>query len=216
MKKSLSTIAVILLGFGSAIANEHCPSYEKPLYEKCFDISDKLEYILDGYYDKNGNYVDVGRWELPFQTQLSGFGDCEDQAAHLWYLCYKNNIQARMVLGDVKSEGESGPHMWVELDYKGRTLILDTTYEGDTKGIFDKECLEYQDKIKYTEYDGPAKRLKVQNFRDLIISIDNFRMQNNAPDFSKINKSQNNSPNFTQYQDSRKTLRNKLKRLFRR
>ena len=119
-----------------------------------------------------------------------------------------------MVLGDVKSEGESGPHMWVELDYCNRTLILDTTYEGDKKGIFDKECLKYQDSIKYTEYTSSAKRLKVQNFRDLIISVDNFRMQNESPDFSKINKSQNNSQNFTQCQPHKKPLRNRLKRLF--
>jgi hypothetical protein len=67
MKKSLSTIAIILLGIGNALAGNSC--YEKPLYEKCFDKSDKLEYVLDGYYDKNGNYVDVENWELPSEKQ---------------------------------------------------------------------------------------------------------------------------------------------------
>ncbi|MBT4165595.1 hypothetical protein HOE04_00990 [archaeon] len=197
MKKPLIGLTYLLLGVGEVLAENSYHS--KPLYEQIFDRADISKYISDGDYDKVGNYIDLDNWGLPSQAEFLGYGDCEDQAGHLWYLYYKNNIKARLVWGEVKSSGESGPHMWVELDYLGRTKILDTTYEGDKKGIFDKEDLKFQDELKYTAYDlenDPTRKLKLQNFIDEIISKDNFRRQNGFRDFSKINKDNSQNKNI--------------------
>ncbi len=77
----------------------------------------------------NGDSRGADNWQLPFETEKSGAGDCDDKAIWLYSKLIKEGIgDVRLVLGNYK-RGELSVHMWVNWYHDGQVFILDTTID---------------------------------------------------------------------------------------
>ena len=68
-------------------------------------------------------------WQLPFETEYLGTGDCEDQSIWLYAQLTKEGIDnIRLVAGKYKSENEN-LHVWINLYIDGHAYIIDPTMD---------------------------------------------------------------------------------------
>ncbi len=86
---------------------------------KYLKTASKFKYKADG--------VGADYWQLPFETERLGRGDCDDKAIWLYSKLLKEGFDdVRLVLGNYKS-GEFSVHMWVNWYHNGQVYILDPT-----------------------------------------------------------------------------------------
>ncbi len=79
----------------------------------------KFKYKADG--------VGADNWQLPFETEALGRGDCDDKAIWLYSKLLKEGFNdVRLVLGNYK-RGKLSVHMWVNWYHNGQVYILDPT-----------------------------------------------------------------------------------------
>ena len=95
------------------------PSYKK--VKKYLKKASKFKYKED--------LRGADNWQLPFETEKLGTGDCDDKAIWLYSKLLKEGIDdVRLVLGNYKS-GEFSVHMWVNWYHDGQVFILDPTID---------------------------------------------------------------------------------------
>ncbi len=77
----------------------------------------------------------VGNWQLPFETERLGTGDCDDKAVWLYSKLLKDGVgNVRLVLGNYK-KGELSVHMWVNWYQDGQVYILDPTVDNSIRTV---------------------------------------------------------------------------------
>ncbi len=100
--------------------NKHLEASKKKV-KKLLKIASKFKYKED----RRG----ADNWQLPFETEKLGTGDCDDKAIWLYSKLIKEGIDdVRLVLGNYKS-GEFSVHMWVNWYHDGQVFILDPTID---------------------------------------------------------------------------------------
>ncbi len=100
--------------------NKHLEASKKKV-KKLLKIASKFKYKVD----RRG----ADNWQLPFETEKLGAGDCDDKAVWLYSKLIKEGIDdVRLVLGNYKS-GEFSVHMWVNWYHDGQVFILDPTID---------------------------------------------------------------------------------------
>ena len=95
-------------------------------------------------------------WQTPEETEINGYGDCEDKAIWLFKKLRENRYQnARVVVGKLK-EGYQGYHAWVEYtDATGVTHILDASTQAkiwkrqEVTPSYFVPYFSYDEKIRY-------------------------------------------------------------------
>ncbi len=113
--------------------------------EKYLETASRFEYKADG--------VGADYWQLPFETERLGKGDCDDKAIWLYSKLLKEEFDdIRLVLGNYK-RGEISVHMWVNWYHNGQVYILDPTInngiwraEEYSKGSYKPYYSFYRDK----------------------------------------------------------------------
>lgn len=103
----------------SVRATPYDDRYEK--VRKYLEMAGRFEYKAD--------VPGADNWQLPFETEKLGAGDCDDKAIWLYSKLIKEGIDnVRLVLGNYKS-GEISVHMWVDWYQDGQVFILDPTID---------------------------------------------------------------------------------------
>ncbi len=93
-------------------------------YEK---VKKYLEMASNFEYKPDIRGKDI--WQLPFETEKLGTGDCDDKAIWLYSKLIKEGIDnVRLVLGNYKT-GKRSTHMWVDWYEDGQVFILDPTID---------------------------------------------------------------------------------------
>jgi len=114
-------------------------SIQKTPYDERYK---KIEKTLGTTYKKVEEYLKmaskfkykeeaagVDNWQLPFETERLGTGDCDDKAVWLYLKLLKDGVDnVRLVLGNYK-KGELSVHMWVNWYQGGEVYILDPTID---------------------------------------------------------------------------------------
>ncbi len=89
--------------------------------EKYLEMASKFKYKAEA--------SGVDNWQLPFETERLGTGDCDDKAVWLYLKLLKDGVDnVRLVLGNYK-KGELSVHMWVNWYQDGQVYILDPTID---------------------------------------------------------------------------------------
>ncbi|MFQ5715152.1 MAG: hypothetical protein ACE5GU_14080 [Candidatus Scalinduaceae bacterium] len=87
--------------------------------KKYLKTASKFKYKADG--------IGADYWQLPFETERLGRGDCDDKAIWLYSKLLKEGFDdVRLVLGNYK-RGKLSVHMWVNWYHNGQVYILDPT-----------------------------------------------------------------------------------------
>lgn len=131
---------------GSSPASSYVSSYDHvgiPIQATPYDKRyKKIERYLEASNKKVKKYLKMAsgfkykndsrgadNWQLPFETEKRGAGDCDDKAIWLYSKLIKEGIDdVRLVLGNYKS-GEFSVHMWVNWYHDGQVFILDPTID---------------------------------------------------------------------------------------
>ncbi|MGR3174054.1 MAG: hypothetical protein ACUZ8N_05590 [Candidatus Scalindua sp.] len=131
---------------GSSPASSYVSSYDHvgiPIQTTPYDKRyKKIEKYLETSYKKVKKYLKIAsrfkykddsrgadNWQLPFETEKLGTGDCDDKAIWLYSKLIKEGIDdVRLVLGNYK-RGELSVHMWVNWYHDGQVFILDPTID---------------------------------------------------------------------------------------
>ena len=74
--------------------------------------------------------------QTPYKTETMGKGNCLDKAVYLKYLLEEHNYKSNVRVGTYQY---SKPHAWLQMEHKGRKIILDPTVDffgQDTRGDF--------------------------------------------------------------------------------
>ncbi len=130
-------------GGTSTKATPYDKRYKK--VRKYLETASEFRYKADG--------VGADYWQLPFETEKLGTGDCEDKAIWLYSRLLKEGFDnVRLVLGNYR-RNKSSVHMWVNWYHDGRVYILDPTIndgiwraEEYSKGFYKPLYSFYKDK----------------------------------------------------------------------
>ena len=95
-------------------------------------------------------------WQTPQETEINGYGDCEDKAIWLFTKLRANRYEnVRLVVGKLKRSFH-GYHAWVEyVDVKGVTHILDSSTQAriwkrhEISPSYFVPCFSYDEKTRY-------------------------------------------------------------------
>lgn len=154
MKKTVSGLLMAVLLTGAASDNS------RENYMKCFEKACEIEYISP--FDNNDE------WQTPKQTAERKKGDCKAKAFYLHSLLKKEGIYSRVVFGYMNNNFDNG-HAWVEIDYNGKTLILDS---------YSKKIHRKRDFIKIPNYDYIEYHESLgfkRDIKDFILRYENER-----------------------------------------
>ncbi|MBR9704803.1 hypothetical protein GOV12_05300 [Candidatus Pacearchaeota archaeon] len=149
---------------------------DEPLHVRCLDyVHQKLNY------EKESVLNDI--WYPPKTAFLMGRGDCDEHAFCLDYLLEKEGVESRIVVGSMNGDIRQA-HIWNELEYNGRTLILDSC----VGGIIDKK--QYYADPRNTDYRKYSKEYYMAWGFDRLIT--NFKKRikngNNKPMIVKFGR----------------------------
>lgn len=70
---------------------------------------------------------DEDYWQMPWETDKLGTGDCEDYAIYLYDQLNRNGIKSEIVVGKMTGANDEGFHAWIEYKDNGESIILDPT-----------------------------------------------------------------------------------------
>lgn len=110
-------------------------------------VEDNVEYVTD--YEQYG--LDE-KWQWPWETLESGFGDCEDEALLLTRLLLDMNENAHSTYGRYLPTQLF--HVWTELIYDGQKYILDPVMRDERDMILfeEKHIYGYNPKFEIYPY----------------------------------------------------------------
>lgn len=109
----------------------------KQLNEIGWDLKAAYRWATDlEYYGHNGNMPETPDMGMEWYADF-GFdnakGNCYVKAAVFCEMALLLGYEARLISGVVPlSNGEDGPHAWVEIDIEDSTYVVDPVFEGDT------------------------------------------------------------------------------------
>ena len=102
---------------------------------------------------------DEGRdhWQTPQETEINGYGDCEDKAIWLFKRLRESRYESvRVVVGKLKKNFH-GYHAWVEhTDAKGTTHILDASTQ---TRIWKRHEISHSYFVPYFSYDEKTRHM---------------------------------------------------------